>query len=230
MRLHHVDHRLDASLFNCLVLCARCHQAEHTRRRNARPAWEKWHCPGASVLGTIWVAVRAVLPTLWKLGHRSFHQREMLSQTPSLPFGAGKSAGGGAEVAAVVVAAGWGDEAGAGAEVAAVDDADDGGKASAVVVAGGGDEAGGVAKTAAVLVAAGGGDEACRGAEVAAVVFAGFAFARAAGGFTAAGANGSSSAMTGSGVMTVFEAVPASPDCMELDWFTAMRTGTLCGW
>jgi hypothetical protein len=23
-------------LFNCLVLCAHCHQAEHTRRRNAR--------------------------------------------------------------------------------------------------------------------------------------------------------------------------------------------------
>ena len=39
-------------------------------------------------------------------GHRSFHQREMLSQTPSFPFGAGESAGGGAEVAAVVVATG----------------------------------------------------------------------------------------------------------------------------
>ena len=152
----------------------------------------------------------------------------MLSQTPSFPFPPSESAGGGAEVAAVVVADG-GDEAGAGAEVAAVDDADGGGKASAVVVTDGGDEAGGVAKTAAVLVAASGGDEACRGAEVAAVVFAGFAFVRAAGGFTAAGANGSSSAMTGSGVMTVFEAVPASPDCMELDSFTAMRTGTLCG-
>ena len=37
MRLHHVGHRLDASLFNCLVLCARCHQAKHARRRNARP-------------------------------------------------------------------------------------------------------------------------------------------------------------------------------------------------
>jgi hypothetical protein len=36
-----VGHRRDASLFNCLVLRARCHQAEHTRRRNARPAWEK---------------------------------------------------------------------------------------------------------------------------------------------------------------------------------------------
>jgi hypothetical protein len=35
--------------------------------------------------------------------------------------------------------------------------------------------------------------------------------------------------MTGSGVMTVVEAMPASPDCMELDSFTAMRTGTLCG-
>ena len=152
----------------------------------------------------------------------------MLSQTPSFPFRASESAGGGAEVAAVVVAGG-GDEAGAGAEVAAGDDADDGGKAFAVVVAGWGDEAGGVAKTAAVLVAAVGGDEACRGAEVAAVVFTGFAFVRAAGGFTAAGANGSSSAMTESGVMTVFEAVPASPDCMELDSFTATRTGTLCG-
>jgi hypothetical protein len=32
----HVGHRRDASLFNCLVLCARCHQAEHVRRRNAR--------------------------------------------------------------------------------------------------------------------------------------------------------------------------------------------------
>ena len=117
----------------------------------------------------------------------------MLSQTPSFPFGAGKSAGGGAEVAAVVVAAG------------------------------GGDEAGGVAKTAAVLVAADGRDEAGRGAEVAAVVL-GFAFVRAAGGFMAA-----SSAMTGSGVMTVVEALPASPVCMELDSFTAMRTGTLCG-
>jgi hypothetical protein len=31
----------DASLFNCLVLCARCHQVEHARRRNARPVWEK---------------------------------------------------------------------------------------------------------------------------------------------------------------------------------------------
>ena len=113
--------------------------------------------------------------------------------------------------------------------VPAIESAGGGAAVAAVVVAGGGDEAGGVAKTAAVLVAAGGGDEACRCAEVAAVVFAGFGFVRAAGGFTAAGANGSSSAMTGSGVMTVFEAVPASPDCMELDSFTATRTGTLCG-
>ena len=30
--------------------------------------------------------------------------------------------------------------------------------------------------------------------------------------------------------MTVVEATPASPVCMELDLFTAMRTGTLCGW
>ena len=72
--------------------------------------------------------------------------------------------------------------------------------------------------------AGGGGDEAGGGAEVAAVVVAGFAFARAAGGFMAA-----SSAMTGSGVMTVVGALPASPVCMELDSFTAMRTGTLCG-
>ena len=41
LELHHVGHRRDASLFNYLVLCARCHQAEHARRRNARPAWEK---------------------------------------------------------------------------------------------------------------------------------------------------------------------------------------------
>jgi hypothetical protein len=37
-KLHHVGHCRDASLFNCLVLCARCHQAEHARRRNTRPA------------------------------------------------------------------------------------------------------------------------------------------------------------------------------------------------
>jgi hypothetical protein len=97
-------------------------------------------------------------------------------------------------------------------------------------VAGGGDEAGGGAEVAAADDAGGGGNEARGGAEVAAAVFAGFSFMRAAGGFMAAGANGSSSAMTGSGVMTVFEAMPASPDCMELDSFTAMRTGTLCGW
>ena len=41
LELHHLGHRGDASLFNCLVLCARCHQAEHARRRNARPAWKK---------------------------------------------------------------------------------------------------------------------------------------------------------------------------------------------
>jgi hypothetical protein len=41
LELHHVGHRGDASLFNCLVLCARCHRAEDTRRRNARPGWEK---------------------------------------------------------------------------------------------------------------------------------------------------------------------------------------------
>ena len=66
------------------------------------------------------------------------------------------------------------------------------------------------------------GDEASGDAEVA--VVAGFAFVRAAGGFTAA-----SSAMTGSGVMTVVEALPASPVCIELESFTAIRTGTLCG-
>jgi hypothetical protein len=76
--------------------------------------------------------------------------------------------------------------------------------------------------------AGGGGDEAGGGAEIAAVVVADF-FVRAAGGFMAAGANRSSSAMTGSGVMTVVDAMPASPVCMELDSFTAMRTGTLCG-
>jgi hypothetical protein len=73
----------------------------------------------------------------------------------------------------------------------------------------------------------GGGDEAESDADDVAVVLAGFAalvFVRAAGGFMAA-----SSAKTGSGVMTVVGAAPASPDCMELDSFTAMRTGTLCG-
>ena len=94
---------------------------------------------------------------------------------------------------------------------------------------GGGDEAGGDAEVAAVVVAGGGGDEAGGDTEVAAVVVAGFAFVRAAGGFMTAGANGASSAMTGSGVMTVVGALPKSPDCMELDSFTAMRTGTLCG-
>ena len=77
--------------------------------------------------------------------------------------------------------------------------------------------------------AGGGGKEAGAGAAVAAVVVAGLAFVRAAGGFMAPGANRSSSAMTGSGVITVVEAMPASPVCMELDSFTAMRTGTLCG-
>ena len=45
----------------------------------------------------------------------------------------------------------------------------------------------------------------------------------------APGANGASSPMTGSGVMTVLGALPESPDCTELDSFIAMRTGTLCG-
>jgi hypothetical protein len=80
-----------------------------------------------------------------------------------------------------------------------------------------------------VVGAGGGGDEAGGGADVAAFVVAGFACVRAAGGFMAAGANRSSSAMTGSGVMTGVGGMPASPDCMELDSFTAMRTGTLCG-
>jgi len=75
--------------------------------------------------------------------------------------------------------------------------------------------------------AACGGDEG--GADVAAAVVAGFVFVRAAGGFMTAGANRWSSAMTGSGVTTVVGALPASPVCMELDSFTAMRTGTLCG-
>ena len=87
-----------------------------------------------------------------------------------------------------------------------------------------------VATGEGIVGGAGGcGDEAGGGAEVAAVVVAGFAFVRAAGGFMTAGANGASSAMTGSGVMTVVGALPESPDCMELDSFTAMRTGTLCG-
>jgi len=70
-----------------------------------------------------------------------------------------------------------------------------------------------------------GGDD----AEVVAVFVARFALVRAAGGFMTAGANGSSSAVTGSGVMTLVAAMPASPDCMEPDSLTAMRTGTLCG-
>jgi hypothetical protein len=69
--------------------------------------------------------------------------------------------------------------------------------------------------------AGGEGYEAGGGAEVAAVVVAGFALVRAAGDFMAA-----SSAVTGSGVMTVVGVMPESPDCMELDSFTAMRTGT----
>ena len=75
------------------------------------------------------------------LGHRSFHQREMVSQTPSFPFRAGKSADGGAEVGVVVVTGGGGDETGWDAEVAAV-----------VVTGGGGDEVGGDAEVAAVVV------------------------------------------------------------------------------
>jgi hypothetical protein len=77
--------------------------------------------------------------------------------------------------------------------------------------------------------AGGGGDEAGGNAEVVAVFVARFAFVRAAGGFMTAGANGSSSAVMGSGVMTVVGAMPASPDCMELDSLTEIRTGTLCG-
>jgi hypothetical protein len=137
----------------------------------------------------------------------------MRSQTPGFPFRASKSAGGAAEVSAVVVVGDGGDDAGGGTEVSAV-----------VVAGGGGEEAGGGTEFAAVLVAGGGGDDAGGGAEVAAVVVVRFAFVRAAGGFMAA-----SSAMTGSGVKTVVGAMPESPDCMELDSFTAMRTGTLCG-
>jgi hypothetical protein len=69
------------------------------------------------------------------------------------------------------------------------------------------------------------------GAGFAATGFGGF-FVRAAGGFVAgprAAATGSSSAMIGFGVMIVAGTVPASPDCMEPDSLTAMRTGTLCG-
>jgi hypothetical protein len=170
------------------------------------------------------------------LGHRSFHQREMVSQTPIFPFRAGKSADGGAEVAAVVVSGGEGDEAGGDTDVATVavaggggDEADGGAEVSAVVIGGGGGDEGGGGPEVAAVVVTGGGDEASGGPEVAAVVFAGFAFVRAAGGFMAPGANGASSAMTGSGVMTVVGAVPESPDCMELDSFTAILTGTLCG-
>jgi hypothetical protein len=147
------------------------------------------------------------------LSHRPFHQRETVSQTPGFPFRAGESADGGAEVSAVAVAGGGGE-----AEVAAV-----------VVAGGEDDEADGVAEVSAAIVAGGEGDDADGGAEVAAVVVAGFTFVRAAGGFMTAGANRWSSAITGSGVMTVVGALPASPVCMELDSFTAMRTGTLCG-
>ena len=74
--------------------------------------------------------------------------------------------------------------------------------------------------------AGGGGDEGGGGggAEVAVIVVGAFAFVRAAVDFMAA-----SSAVTGSGVMTVVGAAPASPDWMELDSFTVMRIGTLCG-
>ena len=171
------------------------------------------------------------------LGHLSFHQREMVSQTPSFPFRADKSADGGAAVVAVVVAGGVGDEAGGDAEVAAVAVTGGGGdetggdaEVAAVVVTGGGDEeGGGGAEVAAVVVTGGAGDETGADAELAAVVVARFAFVRAAGGFMTPGANGARSAMTGSGVMTVVRALPESPDCMELNSFTAMRTGTLCG-
>ena len=64
--------------------------------------------------------------------------------------------------------------------------------------------------------AGGGGDEVGGGAEVAAVVVAGFTFVRTACGFMAA-----SSAVTGSGVMTVVGVLPASPVCMELVSFAA---------
>ena len=74
-----------------------------------------------------------------------------------------------------------------------------------------------------------GGDDAGGAVEAPAVFVAAFAFVRVAGDFMAAGANGSSSATIGSGLTTVVEAMPASPDCIELDSFTVMRTGTLCG-
>ena len=72
--------------------------------------------------------------------------------------------------------------------------------------------------------AAGAGDEGGGGgAEVAVIVVGVFAFVPAAVNFM-----GASSAVTGSGVMTVVGAAPASPDCMELDSFTVMLIGTLC--
>jgi len=33
LEFHHVGHRADPSLFNCQVLCATCHLAEHRKRR-----------------------------------------------------------------------------------------------------------------------------------------------------------------------------------------------------
>ena len=56
------------------------------------------------------------------------------------------------------------------------------------------------------------------------IVVGAFAFVRAAVDFM-----GASSTVTGSGVMTVVGAAPASLDCMELESFTVMRIGTLCG-
>jgi hypothetical protein len=69
------------------------------------------------------------------------------------------------------------------------------------------ESAGGGTEVSAVVVAGGGGDEAGSGADVAAVLVACFAFVRTAVDFMAA-----SSAVTGSGVMTVVGATPASPD------------------
>jgi 5-methylcytosine-specific restriction endonuclease McrA len=36
LELHHRGHPKDTSLFNCIVLCADCHAAEHKRRRHYR--------------------------------------------------------------------------------------------------------------------------------------------------------------------------------------------------
>ena len=83
-----------------------------------------------------------------------------------------------------------------------------------------------MAKAEGIVGDAGGGGDGRGGggAEVALILVGDFAFVRAAIDFM-----GASSAVTGSGVMTVVGAAPASLDCMELKSFTVMRIGTLCG-